>query len=132
MPGGSGKIIADTRIPTKYAVAVRFGILSDKEVEQMSVQKITNDQNFDPRTKLPTNDGVNSLKLGTMDRKLPCYTCDCDYNDCPGHFGSIPLAEPVFHPGYLTNIHKVLRCVCFECGALKLRDPRIRKAIMNK
>lgn len=47
MPGGSGGLIADTRVPTKYALAVRFGILSDEEVKAMSVASITNDQNYD-------------------------------------------------------------------------------------
>ena len=30
------------------------------------------------------------------------------------------MAEPVYHPGYVTNVLKVLRCICAHCGALRL------------
>lgn len=38
--------------------------------------------------------------------------------ECPGHFGHIELAKPVFHVGFVTKIMKVLRCVCFFCSKL--------------
>lgn len=38
--------------------------------------------------------------------------------ECPGHFGHIELAKPVFHVGFITKIMKVLRCVCFFCSKL--------------
>lgn len=38
--------------------------------------------------------------------------------ECPGHFGHIELAKPVFHVGYITKIMKILRCVCFFCSKL--------------
>lgn len=39
--------------------------------------------------------------------------------DCPGHFGHIELAKPVFHPGFLVKIKKVLESVCCACGKVK-------------
>lgn len=42
--------------------------------------------------------------------------------ECPGHFGHIELAKPVFHVGFVTKIMKILRCVCFFCSKL-LVDP---------
>lgn len=38
--------------------------------------------------------------------------------ECPGHFGHIDLAKPVFHVGFISKIMKVLRCVCFFCSKL--------------
>lgn len=38
--------------------------------------------------------------------------------ECPGHFGHIELAKPVFHVGFISKIMKVLRCVCFFCSKL--------------
>lgn len=38
--------------------------------------------------------------------------------ECPGHFGHIELAKPVFHVGFLVKTMKVLRCVCFFCSKL--------------
>ena len=36
--------------------------------------------------------------------------------ECPGHFGHIDLAKPVFHPGFMTKSIKVISkrilCIC--------------------
>lgn len=42
--------------------------------------------------------------------------------DCPGHFGHIELAKPVFHIGFITKIKKICESVCFHCGKLKLDE----------
>ena len=108
---------------------MRFGILSPEEVTRMKVCEVNNDQGVDNRTKLPTPGGVHDPLMGTMDRNTLCETCGCDYNDCPGHFGCITLMQPVFHPGYVTQIHKILRCVCFQCGRLRIRNKKQRDQI---
>lgn len=40
--------------------------------------------------------------------------------ECPGHFGHIELARPVFHAGFLVKVKKILECICFSCGKLKV------------
>jgi DNA-directed RNA polymerase beta' subunit len=45
-------------------------------------------------------------------------------SECPGHFGHIELATPVFHVGFMTKIKKVLETVCFNCGKIKLDEVR--------
>jgi DNA-directed RNA polymerase II subunit RPB1 len=42
--------------------------------------------------------------------------------ECPGHFGHIELAKPVFHIGFITKIKKICESVCFHCGKLKLDE----------
>ena len=74
----------------------------------------------------PTRRGLCDRRMGTTDRDARCDTCGCDSIECPGHFGSIKLWKPVFHPGYVDFIRKVLGCVCANCGQLlreELRDP---------
>ncbi len=61
-------------------------------------------------------------RQGVVDRSSKCQTCAGNMTNCPGHFGHIELAKPVYHIGYLTKIIKVLRCVCFYCSKL-LIDP---------
>lgn len=39
--------------------------------------------------------------------------------ECPGHFGVIKLAEPVFHHGFMGKVKKVLETVCHNCGKIK-------------
>ena len=70
--------------------------------------------------------------MGTTDRDSNCGTCGCNYIECPGHFGHITLHKPVYHPGYVTDIRKVLRCICSNCGKLRLRDGEIKKKIAAK
>jgi DNA-directed RNA polymerase II subunit RPB1 len=41
---------------------------------------------------------------------------------CPGHFGHITLAKPVFHVCFMAKIVKIMRCVCFYCSR-HLIDP---------
>lgn len=52
--------------------------------------------------------------------KLCLFACGQlgNMTECPGHFGHIELAKPVFHVGFITKIMKVLRCVCFFCSKL--------------
>ena len=62
--------------------------------------------------------GVNDLRMGSTTHQLRCQTCECSYQDCPGHFGHITLVKPVFEVGMLDKTLAVLRCVCFNCGRL--------------
>ena len=75
--------------------------------------------------------GVHDPRMGTTDRDAPCATCGCNYTECPGHFGHIKLAQAVYHPGYVDQVRKVLRCICCGCGRLRLRDNAVRKAIRD-
>jgi len=41
-------------------------------------------------------------------------------SECPGHFGHIELAKPVYHPGFIKKVKKLLEMVCHSCGKVKL------------
>lgn len=43
-------------------------------------------------------------------------------NECPGHFGVIKLAEPVFHYGFMNKVKKILECICHNCGRIKATE----------
>lgn len=60
-----------------------------------------------------------------------CMTCAGNLSDCPGHFGHLELAKPVFHIGFLTKSLKILRCVCFYCGRLLIdkSNPRVMEIL---
>lgn len=96
----------------------------------------------------PKLGGLMDPRQGVIERSGRCQTCagttqqqrhhllrksvrnDCllltrfyflhsgNMTECPGHFGHIELAKPVFHVGFVTKIMKVLRCVCFFCSKL--------------
>ena len=72
--------------------------------------------------------GLMDPRQGCTDRQARCQTCACNQTDCPGHFGHIELAKPVFHPGFIAKMVKVLRCVCFFCSKLMVDVVRMIKS----
>jgi hypothetical protein len=72
-------------------------------------------------------------RQGAVDRASRCQTCAGNMTECPGHFGHIDLAKPVFHPGFLTKTLKILRCVCFYCSKLLVTptNPKIKEIVMK-
>lgn len=84
----------------------------------MSVLKVEFSDVRDEAGK-PVAGGLSDPRLGTTDRNFKCQTCGESMNDCPGHFGHIDLARPVYHIGFIKKVKKILECVCFHCGKLK-------------
>jgi DNA-directed RNA polymerase II subunit RPB1 len=95
---------------------VQFGVLSPEEIKTMSVALIEEPLSFDGKKVI--EGGLSDPRMGAPDRYTPCQTCSMRELDCPGHFGHIELTKPVFHPGFLSVVMKVLRCVCWFCSAL--------------
>ena len=107
---------------------IEFGLLSPKEIRQMSVRKIIWADTYDD-DGFPYPQGLMDLHLGVIDPGLRCKTCSQKAGECPGHFGHIELAKPVIHVGYTRLIRKLLRVTCRECGRLLLSDEEIEKII---
>lgn len=74
--------------------------------------------------------GLSDPRLGTMDRAVKCITDGCGVTDCPGYFGHIELAKPMFHIHFIKTIIKVLRCVSYHSSKLLIddNDPRFKAA----
>ena len=66
----------------------------------------------------PKLNGLMDPRQGTIDRFSRCLTCAGNSSECPGHFGHIELAKPVFNVNFLTKTVKIMRCVCFYCSKL--------------
>ena len=49
--------------------------------------------------------------------------------DCPGHFGNIKLALPVFHIGYFKHTVSILQVVCKECSRVLLSQEDYAKML---
>ena len=104
----------------------------------MSVAKIEHPEVMDETTHKPKVGGLMDPRMGTIDRNFKCQTCGEGMSECPGHFGHIELARPVFHPGewcpsckfncnsmarafpgFIVKVKKILECICVNCGRLK-------------
>lgn len=107
---------------------IEFGLLSPKEIRQMSVRKIIWADTYDD-DGYPYSQGLMDLHLGVIDPGMRCKTCAQKASDCPGHFGHIELAKPVIHVGYTRLIRKLLRVSCRSCGRLLLSPDEITKIV---
>lgn len=64
-----------------------------------SVVKVEHPEVMDETGHRPKLGGLMDPRMGTIDRNFKCQTCGESMSECPGHFGHIELARPVFHPG---------------------------------
>ncbi|AJU96180.1 Rpo21p [Saccharomyces cerevisiae YJM1355] len=108
--------------PLRTVKEVQFGLFSPEEVRGISVAKIRFPETMDETQTRAKIGGLNDPRLGSIDRNLKCQTCQEGMNECPGHFGHIDLAKPVFHVGFIAKIKKVCECVCMHCGKLLLDE----------
>ncbi|KAF5935378.1 hypothetical protein HYC85_026507 [Camellia sinensis] len=90
---------------------VQFGILSPDEIIEHSETM--------ERGK-PKLGGLSDPRLGTIDRKMKCETCMANMAECPGHFGHLELAKPMFHIGFLKTEEHIFK------QAQKIRNPKNR------
>ncbi|KII94419.1 hypothetical protein PLICRDRAFT_36689 [Plicaturopsis crispa FD-325 SS-3] len=139
-----GHQFAFSAAPVRKVKEVQFGILSPEEIKAYSVAKIEHPEVMDESTHKPKLGGLMDPRMGTIDRNFKCQTCGEGMSECPGHFGHIELARPVFHPGFIIKVKKILECICVNCGKLKadisdpnfadkirhVRDPKARMAVV--
>ncbi|MCJ1479194.1 DNA-directed RNA polymerase II subunit rpb1 [Lambiella insularis] len=104
--------------PLRSIQEIQFGLLSPEEIKNMSVAHIEYPETMDEQKQRPRELGLADPKLGSIDRSYKCATCDENMSECPGHFGHIELATPVFHVGFMTKIKKLLETVCHNCGKI--------------
>nr|XP_033334567.1 DNA-directed RNA polymerase II subunit RPB1-like [Megalopta genalis] len=124
---------SDSKAPLRTVKRVQFGIISPDEIRRMSV---TDGGIRFPETMeggRPKLGGLMDPRQGVIDRNSRCQTCAGNMTECPGHFGHIDLAKPVFHVGFITKTIKILRCVCFYCSKLLVspHNPKIKEIVMK-
>lgn len=111
---------------------IEFGLLSPAEIRSYSVVEIKHRESWENRR--PKDGGLFDLRLGCIERNQWCLTCSQEMKECPGHFGHIELARPVFHVSYIERVKKVLECVCHKCARIKVprRDPLFKRLMAIK
>ncbi|KAK3393734.1 hypothetical protein B0H63DRAFT_26173 [Podospora didyma] len=130
---------AHSSAPLRIVKEIQFGLLSPEEIKAMSVCHIVYPETMDETRTKPRDGGLNDPLLGSVDRQFKCKTCTENMSECPGHFGHVELAKPVYHPGYIKRVKKILEVVCHNCSkvlsdrtdpefaaAMKVRDPKVR------
>ena len=114
---------AHSDAPLKVIKEIVFSIQSPQEIKDLSVAQIRCPETMDETRTKPRVGGLNDPRLGSLDRQYKCATCLEGMSECPGLWGHIELAVPVFHPGYLKKVKKILEIVCHTCS--KVLDDRV-------
>ena len=111
---------------------VQFCILSPEEIKRRSVVHVTQTLLYDANGD-PVLGGLMDPRMGVIDHGKICPTDGLDNRFCPGYFGHIELARPVFQVQFLPIIIKVLKCVCIRCSKLLIdkNDQDILNIINN-
>lgn len=107
-----------TTTPVSKIIGIQFSIMSPEEILKGSVAEITNRETY--VNNKPVIGGLFDPRMGPIDPGVICPTDGLDYMKCPGYFGHIKMARPVFYYQYLGTIIKILRCVCIKCSALRM------------
>ena len=95
---------------------IQFSVLSNEDIVKRSVVEITKSDTFSGNE--PVDGGLFDRRMGVLDHNRICHTCEQKNIFCPGHFGHIVLARPVFHAMFFDTVKKVLRCVCIRCSKM--------------
>ncbi|KAL7423169.1 hypothetical protein Q5752_002469 [Cryptotrichosporon argae] len=108
--------------------SLSFSFLSSDDIKAISVTKIDNPTLLD-NFNVPTKGGLYDGRLGPMSSRDVCETCKLSYYACPGHFGHIELATPVFHPLFMNQCYQLLRSVCLFCHHFKMPEMLLKKYV---
>lgn len=115
---------------------IDFDILGNDEIKRMSAlgEGVGIEHPDLYENSEPKKGGLIDPRLGTISNENDCVTCGLNTTYCVGHFGHITLSEPVFHPGYLQFVQKILSCICPHCSKLLIfkTEDKIREILKTK
>ena len=106
----------------KNITGLQFSIMSPEEIRNNSVVEVTKRETYDK--DIPVVKGLFDIRMGTTDMGKLCNTCGLNNMGCPGHFGHIELARPVYNYHFIDIVVKLLKCICFRCSKLLLNKER--------
>lgn len=101
---------------TSRIVSLQFGIPSAEEIVQQSVVELASSAQFSRMTAPLALNGLFDAKMGVVKHGAYCPTDGNTYLQCPGYFGHLWLARPVYFTQYTKYIVKVLGLVCWNCS----------------
>lgn len=91
--------------------SIKFGVLSTEEIERTAVCMVDNANIDGPGS-------VYDERMGVIENGKRCLSCDQTNKFCPGHYGAIRLAHPIFHPMYYRHTVVLLNTFCTHCSRL--------------
>ena len=102
---------------------MQFSIMGPEEIRNRSVVEVTKHDTYEK--DIPVTKGIFDPRMGVTDMGKICKTCGQKNISCPGHFGHVELARPVYHIHFQQILIKILKCVCFKCSKLLVNKENI-------
>ena len=111
---------------------IQFSLFSHEDIKKGAVADILTFDTYEGN--IPKNNGLFDHNMGSIDAAIFCPVDEKKAELCPGYFGKIDLALPVFNPHFISITEKVLKCVCFHCSNLLVdkEDPSVLSILKNK
>lgn len=107
-------------------VGVQFGIANPEDILKRSVVEVTTDKTY--QSNQPVPNGVFDARFGVIENGKVCPTCKQTNQFCPGHFGHIRLARPVYLYQFFETIEKLANCVCLACSSPLVVDKELAES----
>jgi DNA-directed RNA polymerase II subunit RPB1 len=95
-------------------VSVQFGISNPEDIRKRSVVEVTTDKTY--QSDKPVPNGVFDARFGVIENGKVCPTCKQTNQLCPGHFGHISLARPVYLYQFFETTEKLCNLICLSCS----------------
>ena len=114
---------------SKKLTSISFQVASSSSIREASTVNVQDVSMY--ARGVPAHSGINSLRMGTTDRRLKCLTCGLSLEACPGHRGSIELPLPVYQALFIDHTIKVLRSVCYFCSAICITSEEKENALQH-
>jgi DNA-directed RNA polymerase II subunit RPB1 len=105
-------------------IGVQFGIWSPDDIVKQSVVEVTTDKHYQGNQPVPG--GVFDPRFGATKNGEVCPTCRNTNLKCPGHFGHIRMARPVYLIQFFDVVHKLSNQICLNCSTIRPQDPKVR------
>ena len=115
----------------KNVSGVQFSISSPDEIRKTSVVEITKYETYEKDK--PVIKGLFDPRMGVTEIGEICSTCGQKNTHCPGHFGHMELARPIYNYHFIQTTLKMIKCVCYKCSKLLIdKDSDICQVISKK
>ncbi|PVH47541.1 hypothetical protein PAHAL_4G083800 [Panicum hallii] len=108
--------------------SIHFSFYSDDEIKRISVKKITKSERLDAKNH-PVPGGLLDPAMGPINDTDTCKCCGQHSARCPGHFGHIELAKPLFNPLLFMSLTNLLHATCFHCHKFRLNKEQVDRYV---
>ena len=90
------------KMKSSKIIGIQFSILSPDEIRKGSVAEITSRDTY--INNKPVIGGLFDPRMGVLDHGKKCPTDELDNRHCPGYFGHIELAKPLFYHQFFETV----------------------------